>query len=117
MNFYEKFGISKDLPHNQKYDAIIDNLGYEYVKMFLPVSKETIKEALKTDEHLNNIPLKLWDAKTGLNTYIDRKDKTQKVIFLEDGLTNLCRDKGVNCYSQADLVCILKRCAVRYANE
>ena len=28
----------------------------------LPVSIEEIREALKTDEHLNNIPLYRWDA-------------------------------------------------------
>lgn len=27
----------------------------------LPVPVESIREALKTDEHLNNIPLSLWD--------------------------------------------------------
>jgi hypothetical protein len=29
----------------------------------LPVSIERIREALKTDQHLNNIPLRLWDLK------------------------------------------------------
>jgi len=117
MTFAEKFNIPPDLPHNQKYDMIIDGLDYNLVKLFMPTSKEHIQEALKTDEHLNNIPLKLWDAKAGVHTYIDHKDRTQKATFLQHGLTELCRDKGVNCYSPAELVCILKRCAVRYANE
>lgn len=29
----------------------------------LPVSVEKIREALKTDEHMNNIPLQLWDSR------------------------------------------------------
>lgn len=29
----------------------------------LPVSIEKIREALKTDEHMNNIPLHLWDSR------------------------------------------------------
>lgn len=59
MTFKEKFNISPNASHEEKYDAIIDGLGYENVKQYIPFSKTEIVEALKTDKHLNNLPLKI----------------------------------------------------------
>ena len=98
MDFNQRFNIPKDASHTQKYDTIINNLGYDDVKLLVPASRDRIIKALAEDEHLNNIPLATWDTASY-------------------DLKPLCVRKGVTVMAQAELVCILKRCAVRMAYE
>ena len=48
-----------EISHQDYYCWLADSIGVT-VEM-LPATVEQIREALKTDEHLNNIPLIRWD--------------------------------------------------------
>lgn len=111
LDSYDKDNTGKEWTHSEKYQAIVNALGYEAIKECIPFTLDQIKEAIKTDEHLNNLPLKKWDLASG---------------FIMDGancklvgskLTDLYRKIGVNSFSNSDGVCILKECARMWANE
>lgn len=117
VTFKEKFNLTDNMSHTEKYDTIIDGLGYEAVKQYIPVNRNRIIEALKTDEHLNNININIWDRAAGYEMRISKDRRMIPVPFGCFNLKSYCIQQGVNCMSPAELVCILKRCAVRWANE
>ena len=103
--------IAADAPHKEKMQFLINYLGYEDVKKCIPFSIAKIKKGIKKDEHLNNLPLKEWDKAAGLISiggYVHR---------VPSQLVNLYRQHGINAFSQADGVCILKECARMWADE
>lgn len=112
MNFKEAFNLNDNMSYEEKYTLIVNGLGYDTVKSCVPFSREIIIEALHTDENLNNLPLRTWDNATGY-----RVINSSTVCPTNTKLVNLCRSKGITSYSLADLVCILKRCAVMWAEE
>ncbi len=124
MTFEEKFNLDKDLPHNELYTAIVNNLGYDAVKQLIPFSLDEIVKALKTDKHLNNLPLETWNNATGYKVEIDFCSRRQivklNVSYKKNSaqyhsLAELCFSNGVTTFCLAELVCILKRCAVMWA--
>ena len=117
MTFDEKFNIPENTDYNTRYDIIIDNLGYNLVKTLVPVSKQTIIESLKTDPYLNNISITKWDNAAGFKMIINQTRSMIPVYTSNNHLCKLCAEKGVTSFSPAELVCILKRCAVRMASE
>ncbi len=49
--------------HQRKYDALARKLGWSLLIRLVPVPLERIRAVLDAgDEHLNSIPLKLWDG-------------------------------------------------------
>lgn len=111
MTFEKVFNLTDNMSHKERYTTIINGLGYERVKECIPFDHETIVEALKTDEHLNNLPLRTWETAAGFvfnnGDYINRCS----------ALRQLCREKGVKIFSSSELVCILKNCAAMWAKE
>lgn len=98
----EKFNVNceADAPHKEKYQFLVNYLGYEEVKKCIPYSLTEIKNALPKDEYLNNLKLTAWDnAATGYKLYA------------------LYRKKGIKSASLCNGVCILKECARMWANE
>lgn len=91
--------------HNEYYGSIVEKLGYERVKNCVPFEFDQIKKAIKSDKHLNNLPLKQWDFAAGFTVVGD------KVSINDFGIRNLMRQNKINCYSVAEGVCILKECA------
>lgn len=49
--------------HYKTYEMIVNDIGLDKFARAMPASIETIKKALETDKHLNNIPLRHWDAR------------------------------------------------------
>lgn len=104
MNINEYLGINSfgkkedgtEMPHEEKYTAIVNAIGLKNCISYIPATKEEIQEALKTDEHLNNIPIKLWDRE---HAYFKRE-------FLRI---------GINVLSISGTVCTLKRAARMWA--
>lgn len=125
MTFDEKFNLNKNMSHTEKYTTIVNNLGFENVKRHIPFSREYIKNALRTDEHLNNLDINKWDTAAGYITYVDSKTrrhivKVQPAVYSETihpHLAALCVAKGVTCFSLSELVCILKRCAIMWIEK
>lgn len=71
---------------------IVNGLGIDNVKSFLPRSIGYISEMLKQDIHLNNIPLKEWD-------------------YQAERIHGLLQRNKITCYSLSERVCILKEAA------
>lgn len=68
-----------------------------------------IRKALEEDEHLNNLPLRVWDRAAGFQV----DGSNAKLIF--SGLWGLYRVNGINTASLATGVCILKHATRRIA--
>ena len=108
----EKFNVTMeaDAPHKEKYQFLINFLGYEEVKKCIPYSLAEIKNALPKDEYLNNLPLYKWDKAAGFSP-----DSSCK--FIGSKLTLLYREKGLTGFSCSNGVSLLKECARMWANE
>ena len=99
MLISEKYPETKKMNHNQKYDFLIDKIGFERIVPYLPVDENKIIKAYKKDESLNNIKLKLWD---------------QRVPFIR----NLAKNRlDIDTISIAECVCIMKACARQIAEK
>lgn len=48
--------------HFDKYEAFAQKIGFDILAAMVPATRGSIVKALKTDEHLNNIPLNSWDG-------------------------------------------------------
>ena len=86
----------KNLSHQDKYDFLIDKIGFEILKTFIKVDDEKLKKAYKKDKTFNSIKLKRWNewAKFGLRNLIENKTE-------------------INYISQSECVCLLKAVARR----
>lgn len=105
-------GIDEDkMSHNDFYTRVVDTLGYTDILKYIPFSLVEIKKAFKKDEHLNNLPLRKWDEMSGIGMVYDRVYKTHRPYCNHKGLYNVYKKHGIDCYSQANGVCILKQCA------
>lgn len=96
-----------DIPHNEKYEMIVNSIGYDDVKKCIPFSLNTLKKAYAKDENFNNLPLREWDLAAGFITGMQGR-----CTLIRSRLTNLYWEKcKVNTFSCSDGVCILKCCA------
>ena len=118
MNINERLGISwkDDIPHREKYGRVVALIGLDNLRLLMPEDVETLAKKYEKDKNLNNIPLKLWDAIAGNSTYID---KSGRQLYRNDSssLKNLLLQNGINTYSPAQLVCILKEAAAEIVEE
>lgn len=119
MNIYSAVNIKQSnidittgetLTHEEVYDRIVDYLGgLSAVAPYIPFKIEEIRKALKKDEHLNNLPLRVWDRAAGF--YTDGPHATPTFGELWD----LYRANDINSACPATGVCILKHAARRIA--
>jgi hypothetical protein len=111
LDSYDKDSSGKQWTHAEKYQAIVNALGYDAVKRCIPFTLDQIKEAIQKDEHLNNLSMKKWDLASGfVNEGIYCK-------HVGSQLTSIYRKIGVNSFSNSDGVCILKECARMWSEE
>lgn len=100
MNIKEFVGIDSQyrkadgtkMEHHEVFGAVVNAIGLDTCKLYLPEHTQVLAKAMKQDEHLNNIPLAKWD----------RLGRTMR--------SELNRI-GINSYSLSDLVCTLKQAA------
>lgn len=86
----------KNLTHQDKYNFLIDKIGFEILKTLIKIDVEKLKKAYKKDKALNSIKLERWNKWT------------------EFGLKSLIEDKtGINYISLGECVCLLKAVARR----
>lgn len=50
------------MSYAEKYDYLINFIGYENLKKIIPFGIKMLKENYKLDKNLNNIPLQQWDS-------------------------------------------------------
>lgn len=81
-----------EMKHDEVYGTVVNAIGLERCLGYVPVELEKLPALYEEDEHLNNVPLKKWDA--------------QHISFKYE----LVR-KGINRVSLSDTVCTLKTAA------
>lgn len=107
---------------NQNFDEYYDNIieklgGIDAVRHCCPITKKTAIEKLRTDRHLNNTPMSIWDWAAG---WPGSDPKSQSKHDFQPGpspLRTLLAKHGVTCYACSQGVCLLKRIAVHIAEE
>lgn len=101
-----------ELSHQEIYGRMIELLGgVETVWKCVPFTLGEIRHALCSDQHLNNLPMRQWDAAAGFVEYVNMKSKTKEMRRIRSPLQILLQKAGVTCYSPAECVCVLKECA------
>lgn len=96
-----------EVSHREKYQRVINLLGFENVKKCIPFTLAEIKKALPHDEYLNNLPIKKWRDASGV--YVN--DYSGETKIFTTPLICLYRKHGINSFSQSDGVSLLKECA------
>jgi hypothetical protein len=89
--------------HYNKYEALAQKIGIDALVKLMPVNKIEMQKCLDQDEHLNNIPLHVWDRKAGL---LSDGKTTFNLAFYAPWTPELA--KGL---SLAERVCTLKHVA------
>lgn len=97
-----------EISHDEKWGRVVNALGFEAVKSCIPFSLEDVQKALKTDKHMNNLPMKKWDNAGGF--HFDHAGA--RPVQIPTKLTGILRNAGITSFSPSDTVCILK-CAAR----
>lgn len=112
MNINEKYGFTIDTPHNEKYEAVVNDLGFEDVLKCVPFDTDTLVKAYQKNHAFNTkfTTLGRWDKAAGF------VETGGRIRNFPSNLKDMLREKGVTCFSPSDLVCILK-CAARMAVE
>lgn len=100
------------LSHQEIYGRMIELLGgVDTVWKCVPFSMGEIRHALFSDQHLNNLPMRKWDAAAGFVEYVNMRSKTKEMRRVGSLLQILLQKAGVTCYSPSECVCVLKECA------
>jgi len=96
-----------EVDHRAYWAAVVENIGEEQLRRLLPVSKTPAewRALIERDGHLNNVPLKRWDAMHEL---------VRRSITFDDAHVAIT---GWKAWSLSDTVCVLKECARRYAES
>lgn len=100
------------ISHNEIYARAINLLGgLDAVIPYIPFTLEQIQKALKTDEHLNNLPMRKWDLASGFMC------RGSDVRHVGGGVWVLYRKAGINAASCSQGVCLLKEAARQWAER
>jgi hypothetical protein len=95
------------------YGALVELLGEKALRGALPTNRGSVRfpgdwrALLLEDEHLNNVPLRLWDA----------QDLFVRTLARSTHPDELKAITGSDGWSLSDTVCVLKETARRYAKE
>lgn len=118
MNIDERLGITwkDDMPFREKYGKVVALIGLENLKPLMPEDVETLAKKYEKDNALNNIPLQRWDAIAGNSAFISKSGR-QLYLSGNSSLKSLLQKNGINEYSPAQLVCILKEAAAEIVEE
>jgi hypothetical protein len=98
LDGYGRKADGTDITHKEKYETLVNDIGLHNLVPLMPASKDAMTAALAADEHLNSIPLKYWDSRTGA--------ARQHLSYI-----------GITSTSLADGVCLLKAAARMWVEE
>lgn len=96
-SYYKDIRTGKELEFREYMGRVVNKIGLDKIEPYIPFEISDIREMLKYDEHLNNLPLRKWDYAA---SYMD----------------SLLFRNGITTFSLSDKVCILKE-AVRILAE
>lgn len=102
----------KEVKWREYMGRIINKLGIENIRLYIPYSIRVLKECLNEgDVHFNNTNLERWNNAGGFKQIFNARTKTIEYLQMSSGLINLLHRNGITCYSPSDTVCILKEAA------
>lgn len=104
-SFLRDLDTGEDVLYNEYMARVIDKLGIENIKPYIPFSVDFLKKKLKYDCHFNNTKMISWDRAAG---FITRKGD---VKYIGGGITNLFFQNGIDTFSCSDGVSVLKNAA------
>ena len=118
-HLYRDLETGTELPYREYMRRIIDKLGIENVKRYMPFDLEYLKERLKKDPNLNNTPMLAWDYASGFIPYVNSKTKVQEYRQANTrfDLGGLLYRNGVTDFSVSECVSILKEAARMLCSE
>lgn len=96
----DRFPNGTELSHREKYSKVVNAIGLHNVVAYIPATLEELTKKLKQDEYLNNIDLPKWDGSAEYPHF-----------------RRLLQGIGINVYSLADRVCILKQAARMWVEQ
>lgn len=100
MNIKEFAGVNSvhekpngdKMSHEEIFTKVVNGIGLDVCKHYMPASIEVLRDALEKDPHLNNIKLEKWDR-------------------MHEQFRHVFRRIKVNQLSLSDTVCTLKQAA------
>lgn len=112
-SMYRDLNTGKEITYGEYMRRVIDRLGIENVKRYLPFDVEYLKGKFKEDINFNNTPIQAWYYAAGFIPYIDKKAKTKEYRRTNTSfdLGGLFIRNGITCFSPSDGVCVLKETA------
>lgn len=104
-SMYRDLDTGQEVPWRDYMRRVIDKLGLDHIKYYIPFAIESLKEKLQEDVHLNNTDLQVWYGASGF--WFNNGKMQYKAL----GLSRLFVRNGITCFSPSDGVCVLKEAA------
>lgn len=67
----------ENIEHYERQDLLMNIIGYEKLKEYVPFRKEEIQKAIVSDIYLNNLSLGAWDSMSHRLTHLIAKAKKE----------------------------------------
>lgn len=112
-SFHRDLDTGIEIPWHEYMGRVIEKLGLENIKRYIPFQLDELKEKLKDDVHLNNTPLQAWDTASGYMPYINTQTKTQEYMQMCHGVADLLVCNGITIFSVSECVSVLKEASRR----
>lgn len=110
-SLYRDLSTKRELEWHEYMRRVIDKLGIDNIKRYIPYDIEYLMEKIKSDIHLNNTGIERWNVAAGFMSVVDRKTGSQYYKPIPYGIPNLFLANGITTFSPADGVCVLKEAA------
>jgi hypothetical protein len=118
LDAFQTDSAGRHWTHEEVYEAVINAIGYKKVRALLPYKAREFDEAFKSDPYLNygSLPRRFdWNKAGGCRAI--RGGGMVRYIQIRSPVTDLLTGIGINSYSCADGICILKHCARMLVNK
>ena len=110
-SLYRDLDTGQTIPWHDYMRRVIDKLGLENIKPYIPYDIEYLREKLKADANLNNTSLSMWDAAAGFAPAFNSRTRTMDYSYHRSGLSSLFVSNGITSFAPSDGVCVLKEAA------
>lgn len=110
-SFYRDIDTGTEIPHHDFMRRVIDKLGLENIKPYIPYDIAYLQEKLKEDVYLNNTSLHEWDNAAGFQPTLNRRTQTMDYVYHCNGLSSLFVSNGITSFAPSEGVCVLKEAA------
>ena len=110
-SFLRDLDTGKEVEWHYYMRRVIDKLGIDNIRPYIPFSIDFLKGKLAEDEHFNNTKLAAWEWASGFISEVNRKTKALECKPVNGGIAHLFVANGITSFSSSDGVCVLKETA------